>query len=49
MEMCFEQCIYVGVDHLRWRVDRRSTPAHQELHSPGTLSASSAWRLMEPL
>lgn len=49
MEMGFEQGICVGVVHLRWRVGRRSTPAHPELHSPGRLSVSSAWRLRGPL
>lgn len=49
MEMGFEQGICVGVVHLRWRVDQRSIPAHPELHSPGMLSASLAWRLTEPL
>lgn len=49
MEMDFERGICVGVVHLRWRVGRRSTPAHPELRSPGRLSASSAWRLTEPL
>lgn len=49
MEMGFEQGIRVGVVHLRWRVGRRSTPAHPELRSPGMLSASLAWRLTEPL
>lgn len=49
MELSFEQGICVGVVHLRWRVGRRSTPAHPELRSPGMLSASLAWRLTEPL
>lgn len=35
--------------HLRWREGQRNTPGRQELHSPAKLSASSAWRQMEPL
>lgn len=43
-----EMIFVVGVN-LRWRAGRTSTPAHRERRSPGRLSASSVWRLTEPL
>lgn len=49
MAIGFEQGIYVGVGHLQWHVDQRSTLVHQELHSPGRLSASLTWMQMVPL
>lgn len=36
-----------GSAHLRWRVDRLSTPERPAPRSPETPSASSAWRPTE--